>query len=103
VEVGHQKSESELPAGVSEGCGTTGGRGRAQCSGGNGVVGDVGEDVGEPGRAGASGRGTDPSVGERAGERTGSGADATAARGCEAVDGEKDPKKTAAHFAKESM
>ncbi|MCM8612538.1 MAG: hypothetical protein NFW17_10665, partial [Candidatus Accumulibacter sp.] len=92
VEVGHEESEPELPGGVSEGGGATGGRWRAQRSGGGAVVGDVGEDVGELGWAGTSRRGADRSVGEGAGERSGSGAGAIAARGCEAADGERDPK-----------
>ena len=94
VEVGREESESELPAGFSEGCGATGRRWRAQRSGGGAVVGDIGEDLGELGRAGASRRGTDAKVGERAGERTASGADAIAARGCEAADGEGEPRKS---------
>ena len=104
VEVGDDESESELPVGVSESGGATGSRWRAQRFGGGAIVGDVGEDVGELVRAGASGRVTDSGIGESADERTGSKADAIAARGCEAADGERDPKKkAAATFAKESM
>ena len=97
VEVGHDESEPELAAGVSEGGGATGGRWRAQRSGGGAVagevVGEVGEDVGELGWAGTSRRGADRRVGAGADERSGRGAGAIAARGCEAADGERDPKK----------
>ena len=68
VEVGHEESESELHAGVSGGGSAAGDRRWAEHSGGGTVVGDVGEDVGELGVAGAQGRPAGQGVGRTAGE-----------------------------------
>jgi transposase-like protein len=77
--------------------------GRAQCTLGGALTGDVAEDAGELGIPSTQGPGTGKAAAGDAGDGVGGRGGAVAAREQEAGSGEEILKNAAAYFAKESM